>query len=391
MGSCIRYSRDWRTYNSAQTHEVTEVKALLGGVSDLINLMEGRFQRLRGRGRPRFPLGHVVFSVLLKAYAGLSSRRSESLLMEAGMQGYLRNVPSCVSLGGADAGPVPPSGQVRIPQFNSVNGFLRSEWLTPLLLELVTMSALPLRGLETHFAVDGTGLGTRIYERWLDHKIPSSTVGDDEAGADSEGETDFEEASGNERKGWVKLHLVSGVSTNMIARAAISPGNAHDNLFFRGLMHETVRHFNVQTVSADRAYASGPNHTLGDELGFEVLIPFKSNTRPPVNDGSAWSRDLKYFLDQQEEFWLAYHQRSNVESTISAMKRTIPEHLRTKEFYGQVNESLCKVVAHNFRTVAREVRMRGIELDLPADAWILDDCIQQVVEMRRPQSVEIAA
>ena len=61
MSSKKRDRRNWSAYNSAQTHEVPDVKALLGGLSDLINLMEGRHLGPRGRGRPRFPLGHAVF------------------------------------------------------------------------------------------------------------------------------------------------------------------------------------------------------------------------------------------------------------------------------------------------------------------------------------------
>ena len=144
--------RDWRAYNAAQTQEVTDVKALLGGFSDVLNLFEDRFQGPRGRGRPSFPLGHVVFAVVLKAYSGLASRPLESLLGESVDFGYLRNVASGNGVDG---------GFVRIPQFNSVCNFLRSEWLTPLLLELVTATALPLKGVEHVFSVDGTGWSTR--------------------------------------------------------------------------------------------------------------------------------------------------------------------------------------------------------------------------------------
>ena len=54
-----KYSRDWAAYNGACTHEVTDVKHLLGGFSDLINLIEMGLQGFRGKGRPPFPLGHA--------------------------------------------------------------------------------------------------------------------------------------------------------------------------------------------------------------------------------------------------------------------------------------------------------------------------------------------
>ena len=272
--------------------------------------------------------------------------------------------------------------------------------MTPVLLELVTVTALPLRGVENCFSVDGTGLGTWIYKRWLDHKTAFRADDENDAEPDMGANTgnaaaeigdDVRVGSEDEKKGWVKLHAVTGNRTNVIVRAAISPGEGSDTSFFRGLMHETVRYFNVEEVSADLAYASGPNHTLGDELGFKVLIPFKSNSRPPLRDGTAWSKDLEDYLDHPEEFWLAYHQRSNVESTFSALKRTVPEQLRTKEFFSQVNEALCKVIVHNLRTVAREARMREIDVNLPAEVLVLQDCIREVVEMRKAQPLDLAA
>ena len=69
----------------------------------------------------------------------------------------------------------------------------------------------------------------------------------------------------------------------------------------------------------------------------------------------------------------------------------MPEQLCTKEFFTQMNESLCKVIAHNLRVVAREVRARGIELDLPTEVLALEDCIKKVIRMRRPQPLELAA
>ena len=352
--------RDWRAYNAAQTQEVTDVKALLGGFSDVLNLFEDRFQGPRGRGRPSFPLGHVVFAVVLKAYSGLASRPLESLLGESVDFGYLRNVASGNGVDG---------GFVRIPQFNTVCNFLRSEWLTPLLLELVTATALPLKGVEHVFSVDGTGWSTRWYDRWLDHRL----------------------ATESDRQQWVKLHLVVGVKSNTIARAAISPGNHHDHPYFRPLVIETARHFDVDAVLADMGYSSRSSHELGRQLEVQVRIPFKSNTRPPSNDGSAWDADLRYFLENYEQFLVEYHPRSIGESANSTLKRVFPEKIRTKSFVAQTNEALTKVVAYNLRVLAREVRMRDLVINLPEDALVLEDCVRQMVEMRSCQALDQAA
>ena len=206
----------------------------------------------------------------------------------------------------------------------------------------------------------GTGWSTRWYDRWIDHRL----------------------ASESDRQQWVKLHLVVGVKTNMIARAAISPGSHHDHPYFRPLVIETAKHFDVETVVADLGYSSRSNYELGGELGLQVRIPFKENTRPPSDDGSEWSKNLRYFQQNYDQFMSEYHPRSNVESTNSSVKRVLPEQLRAKGFDGQTNEALVKLIAYNLRVLAREVWMRDIPLDLPSEVLALEDCIRQVVDMR---------
>ena len=107
-------------------------------------------------------------------------------------------------------------------------------------MELVTLSAAPVRRIEKGFAVDGTGWSVRLYERWLDHRLESEST----------------------RQGWVKLHVASGVSTSVVGRAVVSPNSLRDNSYFRGLVTKTAEHFDVRKVMADKAYSSRLNHQL---------------------------------------------------------------------------------------------------------------------------------
>ena len=184
----------------------------------------------------------------------------------------------------------------------------------------------------------------------------------------------------------VKLHLVVGCKTNVVARAAISPGAHHDSPYFRPLVIETAKHFDVETVVADLGYSSRPNHDVGGQLGADIRIPFKDNTLPPSDDGSEWSRNLRYFNENYEMFLAEYHPRSNVESANSAAKRVFPEKLRTQSFGAHTNEALAKLIAYNLRILAREGRMRDIAFDLAEDARILEACIREVAKMRNRKS-----
>ena len=360
-GSRNSKGRDWSAYNGAQTHEATEVKAILGRLSDLIcSAVAAPVQGPRRRGGQPYPLGKIVFAVVEKVYSGLSSRRHEGALRLAAQEGFVRNAPLW-TLDGFDFAPLAGSTPTFIPQFNTVDRYLRCQWLTPLLLELVTLTARPLREVEHVFAVDGTGWSTRWYGRWLDGK----------------------ETPESERHQWVKLHIVTGVKSNIIARAAVSPGNHNDSPYYKGLITETNKHFDVRRVLADLGYSSHGNNGLGGELHFDSRIPFKSNTRPPADDGSEWSKNLLLFLHENEMFMSEYHLRSNVESTNGAVKATQPQKLRCKSFDAQVNEALAILIAYNIRVLAREVWMRGVEVDLESEVLVFEHCIKEVVEMRK--------
>ena len=377
----------WKAYNGAQGLEWCDFRSILGGLADLLNIMELSNYGCAGKGRPRSPLGHAVFACVLKAHEGLIWRELPAHLKDAIDLGYFRAVPSHnpSSQSGIALGTgVPP---VKIPHANTLGDVLRSEWVTPILLELVSVTAGPLREIDTIFAIDGTGLSTRQYERWLHVKTANRPQDSDESDTSAEGDADglYEVR----RHQWVKLHILVGVKTNVIVRAAISPGNSHDNIFYPGLVSESAQRFYVKQVCADMAYSSKANCELAEKLGFDAWTPFKSNTRPPSDDNSPWDVKLRYSLEYPEEFWKKYHQRSIVESTISAMKRLLREQLRTKAFNTQVNEALCKVIAYNLSVLVRQARMRRLDVDLPAEAVGLEPYVKGILEMRKSCSASL--
>src|SRR5215216_4983499 len=119
------YTQDWKAYNTAQTHEKSELQALLYELCK--NLPEPVQQR--GKGRPPLSLPDIIFSSVMKIYSTISGRRFQTDLREAKARGYL----------------------ARLPHFNSVFRYLESEALTPYLNELITLSAQPLIPIESDF------------------------------------------------------------------------------------------------------------------------------------------------------------------------------------------------------------------------------------------------
>jgi transposase len=63
----------------------------------------------------------------------------------------------------------------------------------------------------------------------------------------------------------------------------------------------------------------------------------------------------------REEFAACYHKRSNVETAFSVIKGTFGSALRSKSDTGQINEALCKVLAHNICVLVQAMHELEIE------------------------------
>ena len=68
------------------------------------------------------------------------------------------------------------------------------------------------------------------------------------------------------------------------------------------------------------------------------------------------------FQANRAEFDARYHKRSNVESTIAAIKRKPGETLKSKNRVAQENELLCKILAYNLTVLIHEMYENGIDL-----------------------------
>jgi hypothetical protein len=56
-----------------------------------------------------------------------------------------------------------------------------------------------------------------------------------------------------------------------------------------------------------------------------------------------------------------YHKRSNIETAFSMIKGKFGSALRSKSDTGQINEALCKVLAHNICVLVQAIHELGIE------------------------------
>ena len=309
----VTYSQNWSAYNEAQVNEKDTFMRLLA------DLCSGIPQPPQANGRPRLPLADMVFAAVFKVYSGFSSRRFQSDLREA----HSRELVSPV------------------PHFNSVTNYMASEELTPLLHALIVESAIPLRALESDFAVDSSGFTTTRFLRWHDEKHGIAQT--------------------KHRKEWLKAHVMVGTRTNVVTSVELSDWKGGDTTYFPPLVQSTAKSFDVVEVSADKAYLTKVNCELVEEVGATPYIPFKKNTVPVLNVGTAWERMYHRFASDPEAYMSAYHKRSNVETTFSMIKMKFGDSLMSKSNVGQANEVLCKILAHNIVCVAQAAIEFGID------------------------------
>lgn len=303
------YKQDWPAYNTAQTTEKHRFQELLFDLCRRIPDFPAQ-----KTGRKPHKASDSIFAMAFKVYSTVSSRRFGCDLADAHAAGYT-------------SVPVPPI---------KVSAFLENPAFTPILRQLVSHSALPLRTVETEFSPDSSGFSTSKFEKWFDEKYGCTRSG----------------------HVWVKAHIMVGVKTNVVTAVEIKDKDAADCPQFGPLTSTTAQNFTINEVSADKAYLSNANLEQVASLGGTAFVPFKSNS---VDGEGIWSRMFHYFQFRREEFLQHYHKRSNVESTFSAVKRKFGDAVRSKTDTAMVNEVYCKFLCHNICCVIMEQCTLGIE------------------------------
>lgn len=317
------YPQQWKAYNAAQTHEKEKFLGLLhelcAGIVD---------NRPAQTGRPRIPLADAIFAACYKVYSGVSGRRFMSDLRDAQEKGYID----------------------RTPHFNSIFNYLEDAELTPILRAMITETSLPLKAIESDFAVDSSGFSTSRFIRWFDHKYGKV----------------------RQQHEWVKVHLMCGVKTNVVTAVEIRDKDASDTKLLPDLVNATAKNFKLREVSGDKGYGSLNNYDVIAEHGATPYIAFKSIHTG--KGGGLWAKMFHYFQYRRDEFLGHYHKRSNVESTFSMIKAKFRDHVRSKTDVAMVNEVLCKIICHNLCCLIQE----SYELGINATFWAESSAAQQL-------------
>ncbi len=157
------YPQNWKAYNLAQQKEKEIFMKLLSDITSRIKQPTYEF------GRPSNTISDTVYSMVFKVYSTFSGRRFSTDLEIAKDNGF---------------------AEKKIP-YNSMFRYFQKEELTPLLAEIVALTSLPLKSVESNFAIDSTGFGTSNFQRWYS----------------------FKHGKEISSRRWVKCHFITGGET----------------------------------------------------------------------------------------------------------------------------------------------------------------------------------
>jgi transposase len=304
------YRQNWPAYNVAQAVEKRRVRLLL---REFCLGLPDRPRPPRRPGPKPHRVRDMAFAMVYKVYCGLSTRRFSTDLTEAHQGGFLSR-------------PIPGA---------KVAAFFEDDYFTPILKGLIGYSAGALRGVETEFSIDSTGFASSRHETWYDKKygVPRRQCA------------------------WVKAHIASGRTTHVVTAVRILDKDAADSPQFVPLVRATRRRFQIGEVSADKAYASVENFEEVAACGGQAFIAFKSNATGGAS--GLFEKAYHYFQYHRQKYLEHYHKRSNIESTISAVKRKFGDFVLSKTDAAMVNEVLCKLLCQNLTCLVQEQEALG--------------------------------
>lgn len=314
-----KHTQNWSAYNKSQTCEKSEFQKLLAALCKGVGE-----PTLPMKTRPRINFEDILFACVFKVFSTYSARRFTVDLVDAKNKGFIES-------------PI---------HYNTLLRYFEYEELAPHLKMMVEESSLPLTALEKNFAVDASGLSTTGGFTWLHAK--------------------FTEPRLIEKRDWLKIHICVGTMTNIITAVEVTERYENDHNYFKPLVETTAQNFEMKEISADKAYLSKVNLQTAVDNNAVPFIAWKANSQIRQKEGyELWNRLYHYYSLNREKFLEHYHKRSNVETTFSMIKKKFGGTLRSKNRTAQINEALCKALAHNICVLIQSMN----ELEIKPEFW----------------------
>ena len=131
---------------------------------------------------------------------------------------------------------------------------------------------------------------------------------------------------------WVKVHVMCGVSTNIITSCEATTTMSADSPYLAPFVKTTAQNFTVNEVSGDKAYLSRQNLREVQAVGGTAYIPFKTNSVAHSGhhkrDG-LWERAFHFYNLNRAEF--SARSKTPIRSHRPAEEPMLSAHLVARE------------------------------------------------------------
>ena len=343
-----RFAADGRTIRSAHRSarrkmptRLPELVASLKFAVDLGPTFEAtpRQQRYRG-GRRGADLPSRAAAIVAKVACGVSASEM--------MSEYDRMIDDGILL------------LRRAPAENTLSDWINDERLTPVLRELLRLSAYPFRRREIGAIIDSSKVSQLMTAHYK--------------------EVEYNNHDKRPNADWMKAHTLVGVETLAVMAVEFSGvygEGTHDSNFMMPLVSSAIETFPLEFLLADKAYLSeNTPQWLGDR-GIKAVIPLKKNWFR--EGGAAYKTPLLeliewYTQNSNRDFHEVYRLRPKIECLFSIVKRMFDGYCwsrgRKRKILNAnepctawINELLCKFIATNLRLTILLEEETGVSID----------------------------
>ncbi len=317
----INYPRDWHASNQART----KIPALGPGLlADLIRGLGLPMPQGGKRGRPAIPMQDVLLTAALRAFEDTTAGAAVVAAENYRSLGLIK--------------------MRHVPSYNSLlREFAKPDYM-PILHKLVAGSAWPLIGLESKFAIDGTGFGSSVYDCHFEQKHGS--------------EKHRRKPTPSHR--WVEAKLVMGVGTHVVVAVQVTEPSVSECQLMPELLRRTIANGGrVSEWLADAAYMSWYNCEAVEKADATFYCDFPSGVTGKTSPSIRRLHDR--MMADWDEYRRHYHQRSLAETGMSMIKTRFSHRLRSRVPHAQYAECMLRVISHNVACLVQAVEELHIE------------------------------
>jgi len=310
--------RDWFAYDEAQLNEMGDFILLVRNIVDdarrELDYIDNR-PSLPGQ-QPKSPFD-IAKAVLLQQFYQVSNRVAA---------GLARLFKEKLGL------------EYRLT-YKDIERAYSNQDVQDILQEVLKLSNEPIRGKETRFSIDGTGMETSIKQNYANEK-------------------------GDEKKKAVYRMLIGmvGVEYKMFSASAVN-GPGDESPFLIPLLEDTAEAFErIDFVLADAMYYTLANCTKIAEYGAKPRICPRIDAVINAKGSRAKKEMLLELLKNAQQWLEEYHGRSISENVYSVLKGRFPRHFLKRRIDRLDNEGVDKVCAYNLRMLIYNHYTKDLEV-----------------------------